>query len=473
MILNRIQLLYNFCTTFVKVVQNIFCKSCAKHFKKLFKTYFNFLKCCVLYIMSADVAELSAALDSFVEEEDHHLVIVSTKLRVTKTQFKQMFYSRGDDYFQVANVYECPDDASSVKSSVWGIEPGVGISGDGSMNTLNYNKLGGRHNDPDGTQHAYGYMRDPSRTFFAQHEVMGYLEKDTCVKRDAWTACSRMSIQDQLYGLAFASETDQDLCLTVTCARRWSEVEDALAESCEAIAGNVNLYINVRVTNGLPKALDTIIRVRFIVDMGTRKYIENFTHGLFNQDLFDYTHGPLSNAGWTSGGVVLSGNGGGEQGGFISTSPVPTTTHYFSFRGDGATRTTVRPGPPPPGNFSRFFQTKNISNILKHLQELILFYIVGTGSNGGESPDTGGNSTLQPENLVLQVLNSAGDTPLGEFMIHDITVPGYSGGIWTKWSATEVQLNIIRSGSFLKFEQVESNRGYFDTYGIKYIKLTL
>jgi hypothetical protein len=63
---------------------------------------------------------------------------------------------------------------------------------------------------------------------------MGYLEKDTCVKRDFWTACSRMSIEDQLYGLAFASETDQDLCMKVTCARRWSEVEDALAESCTA-----------------------------------------------------------------------------------------------------------------------------------------------------------------------------------------------------------------------------------------------
>ena len=43
-----------------------------------------------------------------------------------------------------------------------------------------------------------------------------------------------MSIEDQLYGLAFASETDQDLCMAVTCARRWSEVEDALAESCTA-----------------------------------------------------------------------------------------------------------------------------------------------------------------------------------------------------------------------------------------------
>jgi hypothetical protein len=82
-----------------------------------------------------------------------------------------------------------------------------------------------------------------------------------------------MSIEDQLYGLAFASETDQDLCMEVKCARRWSEVEDALVESCVAAnrkiqsGDTVDLYINVRVSNGHPKALDTIIRVRFTVKL--------------------------------------------------------------------------------------------------------------------------------------------------------------------------------------------------------------
>ncbi len=98
-----------------------------------------------------------------------------------------------------------------------------------------------------------------------------------------------MSIEDQLYSLAFASETDQDLCLKVTCARRWSEVEDALAESCVAADKTigaltsgvdedrtpadqyVDLYINVRVTNGHPKALDTILRVRFHVEYRTHQ----------------------------------------------------------------------------------------------------------------------------------------------------------------------------------------------------------
>ena len=263
-------------------------------------------------VAKADVAELAAVLDASVEQEpDHHLVIVATKQSLTTTQFKQMFYSRGDDFFQIANVYECPDSGDSVRSSVWGIDPagyrhsvphGAGTSdaaaahqfqgddgtteaaaaaGVGGMTALttdgqtrvpvyNFNKLGGRHNDPVGTQHAYGYAHDPSRSFFAQHEVMGFLEQDVCVKRDNWTACSRMSIEDQLYSLAFASETDQDLCLKVTCARRWSEVEDALAESCPAAGAAqafevADLFINIRVSNGHPKALDTILRVRFTV----------------------------------------------------------------------------------------------------------------------------------------------------------------------------------------------------------------
>ena len=227
-------------------------------------------------VAKADVAELTAALDSAVDQEKaHHLVIVSTNKVLSTTQFKQMFYSRGDDFFQIANVYECPDSCNSVHSSVWGIDcqdphapsllnaPGLvtmdgnrltgqnedgqaqattlGYSSGGTngMNAadqqcFNFNKLGGRENDPKGCAWAYSYAHDGDRNFYAQHEVMGYLEKDTCVKRDFWTACSRMSIEDQLYGLAFASETDQDLCMEVTCARRWSEVEDALAESCAA-----------------------------------------------------------------------------------------------------------------------------------------------------------------------------------------------------------------------------------------------
>ncbi len=229
-------------------------------------------------VAKADVAELTAALDSAVSEEKaHHLIVVATNKVLSTTQFKQLFYSRGDDFFQIANSYECPDSKDSVYSSVWGIdcqdpwavtlpnaaglvEMGTRLKNTGRLNTgnvdqsetsiqtqecYNFNKLGGRENDPSGVAWAYSYAHDQNRNFYAQHEVMGYLEKDTCVKRDFWTACSRMSIEDQLYGLAFASETDQDLCMEVTCARRWSEVEDALAESCTAADRTI---INVQFT---------------------------------------------------------------------------------------------------------------------------------------------------------------------------------------------------------------------------------
>jgi len=138
---------------------------------------------------------------------------------------------------------------------------------------MNYNKLGGRPDDPSGVDLAYGYATDLQRNFYAQFEVMGNLERDLCLKRECWTICSRMNIEDQLYGLSFVAETCDDTCLSVTCSRKWSEVEDALAESCLAENNTigwgdyVDLYINVRVTNANPKTLDTIIRIRFPVQI--------------------------------------------------------------------------------------------------------------------------------------------------------------------------------------------------------------
>ena len=138
---------------------------------------------------------------------------------------------------------------------------------------MNYNKLGGRPDDPSGVDLAYGYATDLQRNFYAQFEVMGNLERDLCVKRDCWTLCSRLNIEDQLYGLSFVAETCDDVCMKVTCSRKWGEVEDALAESC--IAENntigwgdyVDLYINVRVTNANPKSVDTLLRIRFPVQI--------------------------------------------------------------------------------------------------------------------------------------------------------------------------------------------------------------
>ena len=231
-------------------------------------------------VASADVAEFHAALEPEIEiDDDVHFINIATKRAVTATEFKQMFYARGDDEFSIANVYECPDIASNILASVWGKRAIYVAPGDPSQNTLpynasrviNYNILSSRPNDPSGVDIAYGYTTDLQRNFYAYHEVMGNLEKDLCIKKENWTLCSRMALEDQLHSLAFAPEETDDVCMTISCARKWSEVEDALAESCLAenniigLGDYVDLYINVRVSNGNLTTKDTIIRIRFSV----------------------------------------------------------------------------------------------------------------------------------------------------------------------------------------------------------------
>ena len=233
-------------------------------------------------VAHADVAELHAALEPSIEiDDDVHLMNIATKRAVTATEFKQMFYARGDDEFSIANVYECPNIGSNILASVWGKRIVHTNPGDASLNVLpyntsrvmNYNKLSSRPNDPSGVDLAYGYATDLQRNFYASHEVMGNLEKDLCVKKENWTLCSRIAIEDQLHSLAFSAEETDDVCMKVSCARKWSEVEDALAESCLAenniigLGDYIDLYINVRVTNGNADTKDTIIRIRFTVQL--------------------------------------------------------------------------------------------------------------------------------------------------------------------------------------------------------------
>ena len=56
-------------------------------------------------VANADVAELHAQLDPTIEiDDDVHIINIATKRAVTATEFKQMFYARGDDNFCIANV---------------------------------------------------------------------------------------------------------------------------------------------------------------------------------------------------------------------------------------------------------------------------------------------------------------------------------------------------------------------------------
>ena len=72
-------------------------------------------------VARCDVAELQAEITpSVAEEQEHHLVNIAAKRALTVTEFKQMFYSRGDDKFSLANVYECANLQSNILASVWG-----------------------------------------------------------------------------------------------------------------------------------------------------------------------------------------------------------------------------------------------------------------------------------------------------------------------------------------------------------------
>ena len=222
----------------------------------------------------ADVAELSVQLKQEVEarlpEEDTHLIIIHAKKVLSVTEFKQMFYARGDDHFCLAQVYECPDNINSILSSVWGKKEDPC---DPNSKVLNFNRLGGRHHVPNCVKMAYGYPHDNERTFFAQFEIMGNMERDLCIKREHWTTASRKEIEDQLYCLALVPERSGDLCPRVVCGRDWSEVEHSLVESHLAIGEtidhceNVDLYINVQVIPANKDAKPTIIRIRYTVNM--------------------------------------------------------------------------------------------------------------------------------------------------------------------------------------------------------------
>ena len=159
--------------------------------------------CAVRSKARADVAELCVKLSQqpTPEEENIHVINIATKKALTITEFKQMFYARGDDEFCIANIYEHPNNAESILASVWGKRTDSNNCNPCSE-ILNYNKLGGRNNNPPTTFLAYVYENDRQRTFYAQEEVMGNIERDICEGRGNWSMCSRAGIFDSLYNPA-------------------------------------------------------------------------------------------------------------------------------------------------------------------------------------------------------------------------------------------------------------------------------
>ena len=215
--------------------------------------------------LGVDIAELYSKIDSpTIEDDEAHIINIVTKQPLTIEQFKQMFYHSGDGSFSIANCYTNPKSTYNIYKSDWGIpDPS-------NLFQYNYNRLGGRDNNPPGTFLAYAYESDRDKSFAAQVDVLSNIERDLCHGRKDWTFCSRAGIFDAMYNLTFAREKYSSPCIETKCARSWDEMEDALNEEllCKnlslSVGDYIDFFINVRIDNCNECIKPTIIRVRFI-----------------------------------------------------------------------------------------------------------------------------------------------------------------------------------------------------------------
>jgi len=95
---------------------------------------------------------------------------------------------------------------------------------------INYNKLGGRGNDPDNFLMAYVHesCNPIKEQFYAQKTIIENIEHDLCISENDWSLCSRSIIFDQLYNLSFMPQNFSESCLTIHCARSWKEIDEIL-----------------------------------------------------------------------------------------------------------------------------------------------------------------------------------------------------------------------------------------------------
>ena len=312
-----------------------------------------------------DVAELYLKMQSpTIEDEDTHVINIVTKQALDIGQFKELFYARGDEFFSIANCYENPKSAVNISKSVWGIPAKDPSSLD--LFQYNYNKLGGRNNNPPATFLAYTYENNRQRTFYAQEEIMGNIERDICAGRKTWSICSRAGIFDSLYNLSFAREKYSSPCLKISCARTWDEVEDALSEYCLcknislAIGDYIDFFINVKIVNENCCVKPSIIRIRFIVQ------ITDGWADMTNWEALSLFYNPLSS-------VVPMGN----------TQTLFTQGARLLFFGTWKERKSIVAITPPMDASGVFTLTRNgNTDVLFNDPTFNWFYASGTSVNG-------------------------------------------------------------------------------------------
>ena len=197
----------------------------------------------------------------------------------------------------------------------------------------NFNRLGGRNNNPGQIQMPYVYENDVTRTFYPQIDIMNNIEQDMCSSRENWTLCSRSQVWDSLFNLAFAPERFDYLCLNVGCGRSWKEVVDAILD--EAANKNITLkscdfidvVLEIKITSCHKCVKPNIIKVRFrllITDIETDFEIDECPmtyvtegstklHNIWVEKPMHNTHTSVAASGVISSGVVGDAPEGGNQ----------------------------------------------------------------------------------------------------------------------------------------------------------------
>ena len=197
----------------------------------------------------------------------------------------------------------------------------------------NFNRLGGRNNNPGQIQMPYVYENDVTRTFYPQIDIMNNIEQDMCSSRENWTLCSRSQVWDSLFNLAFAPERFNYLCLNVCCGRSWREVVDAILD--EAANKNITLkscdfidvVLEIKITSCHKCVKPNIIKVRFrllITDIVTDFEIDECPityvtegptklHNIWVEKPKHNTHTSAAASGVISSGVVGDAPEGGNK----------------------------------------------------------------------------------------------------------------------------------------------------------------
>ena len=375
--------------------------------------------------VSVDIAQLCDKLDEASVQEEAHIIKITNRVPISVSQFKEMFYARGDGQFSVSNPYPCVS-STWIKSSVWGVGKqdsaiitfatgdlaeasldgswGIGTivtdcstcamgyttnygngetttemminilwgtfttsstnlwwtntlgelhglpwSDDGTGNSVtissvtpasptaniwyNFNRLGGRNNNPGQIKMPYVYENDVTRTFYPQIDIMNNIEQDMCSSRENRTLCSRSQVWDSLFNLAFAPEKFNYLCLNVCCGRSWKEVVDAVLD--EAANQNITLkscdfidvVLEIKIASCHKCVKPNIIRIRFrliITDKDTDFDVDECPityvtggatnlHNVWVEKPMHNTHTSAAASGVISSGVVGDAPEGGNQ----------------------------------------------------------------------------------------------------------------------------------------------------------------